>query len=62
MDYQVVLNRRELQDLINLVVDECSRHYYWSINSSSDNYSYHMNVVDRLESLRDKLKRVLKFE
>lgn len=62
MDYQVNLNKRQIQDLISLVVDECSRHYYWSTKGNADNYSYHMNVVSRLEPLRDKLKRVVKLE
>lgn len=62
MDYQVTLNKFELRDLISLVVDECSRHYYWSTNGNKDNYSYHMNVVNRLERLRDHLKRVAQIE
>lgn len=62
MDYQLSLNKSELHDLISLVVDECSRHYYWSTKGNDSNYSYHMNVVTRLERLRDHLKRVAKIE
>lgn len=62
MYFQVTLNKRELHDLISLLVDECSRHYYWSTKGNASNYSYHMNVVSRLESLRDKLKRVTEIE
>lgn len=62
MVYNLTLNKRELHDLISLVVDECSRHYYWSTKGNASNYSYHMNVVERLEKLRDKLKRVAHIE
>ena len=62
MDYLISFNERELHDLISLVVDECSRHYYWSTKGNASNYSYHMNVVSRLELLRDKLKRVAQIE
>lgn len=58
MDYQLSLNKSELHDLISLVVDECSRHYYCSTKGNKSNFSYHMNVVERLEKLRDKLKRL----
>lgn len=62
MDFLITLNKRELYDLISLVVDECSRHYYWSSKGNASNYSYHMNVVAHLEPLRDKLKRVANLE
>lgn len=58
MDYKLSINKSELHDLISLVVDECSRHYYWSTKGNDSNFSYHMNVVNRLEKLRDKLKRL----
>ncbi len=62
MDYQLFLNQSELHDLISLVVDECSRHYYWSTKGNQTNFSYHMNIVNRLERLRDHLKRVAQID
>lgn len=58
MDYQLNLNKLELQRLISLTCDQIGRHYYWSTKGDAQNYSYHMNVLSELEPLRDKLKRI----